>query len=65
MFEDIAASKGSSAIALYSTSVIPSGMKATSENLVDALVYTCGPSMVGGRLDVLGPLYTVPCKDDR
>eukprot|EP00075_Anas_platyrhynchos_P002907 XP_005025964.2 uncharacterized protein LOC101800187 [Anas platyrhynchos] len=65
MFEDIAATEGSSAIALYSTSVIPSGMKATSENLVDALVYTCGPSMVGGRLDVLGPLYTVPCKDDR
>uniref|UniRef100_A0A8B9IGK7 LTD domain-containing protein n=1 Tax=Anser cygnoides TaxID=8845 RepID=A0A8B9IGK7_ANSCY len=65
MFEDIAASEGSSAIALYSTSVIPSGMKATSENLVDALVYTCGPSMVGGHLDVLGPLYTVPCKDDR
>ncbi|XP_074961961.1 uncharacterized protein LOC142062812 isoform X1 [Phalacrocorax aristotelis] len=65
-FKDIsAASEGSSAIAVYSTSLIPCGTKATSENLVDALVYTCEPSTAGGHLDFLGPSYAVPCKDDR
>lgn len=65
-FEDIsAASEGISAIALYSTSLVPGGMKATSENLVDAVVFTCGPSTVGGHLDILGPLYAVPCGYDR
>ncbi|XP_042720358.1 uncharacterized protein LOC122176123 isoform X3 [Lagopus leucura] len=65
-FEDIsAASEGISAIALYSTSLVPGGMKATSENLVDAVVFTCGPSTVGGHLDILGPLYAVPCSYDR
>ncbi|OXB72734.1 UNVERIFIED_CONTAM: hypothetical protein H355_009915 [Colinus virginianus] len=65
-FEDLsAASEGSSAIALYSTSLIPGVMKATSENLVDAVVFTCRPSTVGGPLDFLGPLYAVPCGDDR
>ncbi|XP_068276378.1 uncharacterized protein [Nyctibius grandis] len=65
-FKDIAAdSEGSSTIAVYSTSLIPGGTKATSENLVDALVYTCQPSRAGGRLDFLGSSYAVPCKDDR
>ncbi|XP_074014867.1 uncharacterized protein [Numenius arquata] len=65
-FKDIsAASEGSSAVAVYSTNLIPDGTKATSENLVDALVYTCEPSTAGGHLDFLGPSYTVPCKDDR
>ncbi|XP_054699285.1 uncharacterized protein LOC129213385 isoform X1 [Grus americana] len=65
-FKDIsAASEGSSAIAVYSTSVVPGGMKATSENLVGALVYTCEPSTAGGHLDFLGPSYAVPCKDGR
>nr|XP_009937517.1 PREDICTED: uncharacterized protein LOC104333682 [Opisthocomus hoazin] len=66
IFKDIsAASEGSSAIAVYSTSVVPGGTKATSENLVDALVYTCEPSAAGGHLDFLGASYAVPCKDDR
>lgn len=66
MFEDIsAASEGISAIALYSTSLFPGGMKATSEDLVDAVVFTCRPSTVGGHLDFLGPLYAVPCGYDR
>ncbi|KAF1460471.1 hypothetical protein FQV24_0014452, partial [Spheniscus mendiculus] len=60
-----AASEGSSAIAVYSTSLIPGGTKATSENLVDALVYTCEPSTARGRLDFLGPSYAVPCNDGR
>ncbi|KFP47207.1 hypothetical protein N323_06245, partial [Cathartes aura] len=65
-FKDIsAASEGSSTVAVYSTSLIPDGTKATSENLVDALVYTCEPSTAGGHLDFLGPSYAVPCKDDR
>ncbi|XP_065500927.1 uncharacterized protein LOC135994349 isoform X1 [Caloenas nicobarica] len=65
-FKDIsAASEGSSAIAVYSTSLIPGDTRATSENLVDALVYTCEPSTAGGHLDFLGPSYAVPCKDDR
>ncbi|XP_040446634.1 uncharacterized protein LOC121086673 [Falco naumanni] len=65
-FKDIsAASEASSAIAVYSTSLIPSGVKATSEHLVDALVYMCEPSTAGGHLDFLGPSYTVPCKADR
>ncbi|XP_010009448.1 PREDICTED: uncharacterized protein LOC104403104 [Nestor notabilis] len=65
-FKDIpAASKGSSAIAVYSTNLILGDTKATSENLVDALVYSCEPSTAGGLLDFLGPSYTVPCKDDR
>nr|XP_013795383.1 PREDICTED: uncharacterized protein LOC106482364 isoform X1 [Apteryx mantelli mantelli]XP_013795384.1 PREDICTED: uncharacterized protein LOC106482364 isoform X2 [Apteryx mantelli mantelli] len=65
-FKDIsAASEGYSAIAVYTTNLIPGDMKATSENLVDALVYTCGPSTGGGHLDFLGPSYHVPCKDDR
>ncbi|XP_042691309.1 uncharacterized protein LOC122169313 [Centrocercus urophasianus] len=65
-FEDIsAASEGISAIALYSTSLVPGAMKATSENLVDAVVFTCGPSTVGGHLDILGRLYAVPCGYDR
>ncbi|XP_014814167.1 PREDICTED: uncharacterized protein LOC106897803 isoform X2 [Calidris pugnax] len=65
-FKDIsAASDGSSAVAVYSTSLIPDGTKATSENLVDALVYTCEPSTAGGHFDFLGPSYAVACKDDR
>lgn len=65
-FKDIsAASEGISAIALYSTSLFPGGMKATSEDLVDAVVFTCRPSTVGGHLDFLGPLYAVPCGYDR
>ncbi|KAM6054679.1 uncharacterized protein VSU04_010845 isoform 2-T2 [Chlamydotis macqueenii] len=65
-FEDIsAASEGSGAIAVYSSNLIPGGTKATSENLVDALVYACEPSTAGGHLDFLGPSYAVPCKDDR
>lgn len=65
-FKDIsAASEGSSAIAVYSTSLIPGDTKATSENLVDALVYTCETSTAGEHLDFLGPSYAVPCKDDR
>ncbi|KFW67243.1 hypothetical protein AS28_11608, partial [Pygoscelis adeliae] len=60
-----AASEGSSAIAVYSTSLIPGGTKATSENLVDALVYTCEPSTARGHLDFLGPPYAVPCNDGR
>ena len=64
--KDISATnEGSSAIAVYRTSLIPGGTKATSENLVDALVYTCEPSKAGGHLDFLGPSYAVPCKDDR
>ncbi|KFZ50930.1 hypothetical protein N321_01123, partial [Antrostomus carolinensis] len=65
-FKDIAAaSEGSSAIAVYSTNLIPGGTKATSENLVDALVYTCELSTAGGHLNFFGPSYAVPCKDDR
>ncbi|XP_064376726.1 uncharacterized protein LOC112983371 [Dromaius novaehollandiae] len=65
-FKDIsAASEGYSAVAVYTTNLIPGDMKATSENLVDALVYTCGPSTGGGHLDFLGPSYVVPCKEDR
>ncbi|XP_068765233.1 uncharacterized protein [Struthio camelus] len=65
-FKDIsAASEGYSAIAVYNTNLIPGDMKATSENLVDAVVYTCGPSTVGRHLNFLGPSYVVPCKDDR
>ncbi|KAF1537575.1 hypothetical protein FQV20_0013663, partial [Eudyptula albosignata] len=60
-----AASEGSSAIAVYSTSLIPGGTKATSENLVDALVYTCEPSTARGHLGFLGPSYAVPCNDGR
>ncbi|KFV02029.1 hypothetical protein N340_11204, partial [Tauraco erythrolophus] len=65
-FKDISAvSEGSSAIAVYSTSLVPGDTEATSENLVDALVYTCEPSTAGGHLDFLGPPYAVPCEDDR
>ncbi|KAM6249820.1 uncharacterized protein LJ264_009628 isoform 1-T2 [Porphyrio hochstetteri] len=65
-FKDVSAtSEGSSALAVYSTSMIPGGMKATSENLVDALVYTCVHGTAGGHVDVLGPSYAVPCKGDR
>lgn len=60
-----ATNEGSRAIAVYRTSLIPGGTKTTSENLVDALVYTCESSKAGGHLDFLGPSYAVPCKDDR
>ncbi|KGL85242.1 hypothetical protein N309_05564, partial [Tinamus guttatus] len=60
-----AASEGYGAIAVYNTSLIPGDMKATAENLVDAVVFTCGPGSGGGQLDVLGPSYVVPCKGDR
>ncbi|XP_074697378.1 uncharacterized protein LOC141930445 isoform X1 [Strix aluco] len=65
-FKDIsAASEGFNAIAVYSTSLTPGGTKATSGNLVDALVYTCEPSTAAVHLGFLGPSYAVPCKDDR